>query len=173
MNYVASMESFRRRSQVCEDFGFQCRCRLCEIDRSDPSIETRQAAIESLKGKLVSEDEETLVAEGDFVQSIRDTYTKSDRDEELKIDLIQPLMLQAEFYSKIDQMDKSASAYLQIYETFKGVDEYAALYSLFEAAKAFKLNSKLEETERCLKLAGELFIGHLDYFQYICHCRMV
>jgi hypothetical protein len=174
VNYVASMESFKHRSQVCDDFGFQCKCKLCETDRNDSSLEKREAAIESLKGKLVSEDEETLVEEGDLVESIRETYRKSgqERDEELKVDLIQPMMLQAEFYLKIDDLDKSAREYLKIYETFKNVDEYASLYSLFEAAKTYKLNSKAEDMEKCLKLAREYFIGHSDYFDHICRCRL-
>jgi hypothetical protein len=140
-------------------------------------VEERETLIESLRGKLASEDEETLV-ESDLLVDIVATYCTNNlvelRDDELRVDLIRPLMMQAEFYARIDELEKAAAAYINIFETFKKVDEYAALFALFEAANAYKMigvNSE-EDVAKCLSVAREYFVGPSDYFEYICQCRV-
>ena len=164
------MDSYKRRREICSDFGFTCLCNLCEKDRNDENLEKREQLIEEFKEKVECGEELTIKDVDKFVEIIRETYNK--HSEELRVDLIQPLLLQAEYHYKFNDLIKAANIYMNVFEIFENVDEYAALYCLYEAAKAYYLVSSSENVKKCIQMAKDYFIGDKEHNEYICRCRL-
>ena len=183
VNYIG-MAAYKKRSQICLEFGFKCRCVLCKLDRSDKSLEIRQDLIEKGVKKL---NEHLIIAvnslkipnvkyANEFVELVRDSYKANveskERDEELKLDLLNPLMTQAQFYMHAVNFVRAAEIFMQAFETFKKIDESNSTLCVLEAVLAYSNAGMGEEMRRCLVKAKENFIGYPDYFNYICKNRL-
>jgi hypothetical protein len=166
------LEPFKQREKLCKQFGFECKCKLCELDRKDRNLKLRERLVEEknqkLLKKLSTEQTSSMKEVNEFVKQIGSLYEgDSARDEDLKLDLYYPLMLQAQFYLKSVEIEKSASVFMKIFDTFKYTHEYYAIISLFEAVEAFYYGSMNEEAIKCLKVARNNFIGHTEDFNYM------
>jgi hypothetical protein len=109
----------------------------------------------------------------EFLSRIKATYDETnERDDELKMDLLYPLMIQAQFNLHASNYTRAAEIFVRIFEIYKNVDEANAILSIFEATVAYNTGCMRDEARRCLKMAKDHFIGYTEYFNYICKSKL-
>ena len=182
VSYVSKYRfEFKYRREVCEQFGFECKCRLCEADKADAKLDERQALVASEGNKLseylvkqkTSRKKPNVKIVNDFVASLKTMYTKSSqRGDDLKVDLYQPMILQGFYYAQAGNLARAAAISLELFELAKNVQEHIATRCLLDATKAYKFASMNEEVKKCLRILKEYFVGHREYFEYICKIRL-
>lgn len=166
---MAPREPYEHRHQICSDYAFECTCRLCQLDRKDVNLSARLDLIDEARNKQRSLSKSEVDR---LVESLRSSYQGvNGRDEELKLDMIEALLLQGDAHANGDP-GQAGNIYLSIYLIYKSVDDYTALYCLLEAIKAFKLAEEHDQASLCVKTAREFFIGPQLYFDYICRQRL-
>ncbi len=175
------MEPYHKRKSICKDFGFKCKCNLCQLDRNDKNQKLRAEFIQSETKKLNQYLMQTVQMmkrpnvkfADEFVAKVKAFYSgQNDQDDELKLDLIYPLMIQAQFNLHATNYAKAAEIFISAFNLYKDIDEANAIMCLFEAMIAYNSGSIRNEARKCLKMAKDHFIGYQDYFIYICKSRL-
>lgn len=174
MTYIGVAPYERRRTFLAK-MGFQCNCRLCELDSKDPNIDARLAYVTEQAKKLrdyvtrmqAQKKIPDMKRADDFVQKVREMYVDK-REANLQLDLIDPLVVQAKFYLEVYDVAKLVEIYTECYELHKDIDARGASSYLFLVVIAYSLRFVMPQMRKWFKKARDYTIGHKDLVDFVC-----
>jgi len=143
---------YNERTRVAlTKYGFKCDCELCELDKSDLNLASRQKLLNKIKDSSVQNIQD---AKKNFKLMLQ-TYANRSR---LQIDLVTPLEMLANKYRQENKLKFSAETFVKIYEILKETSfTQHTIESLKNASKDYKECGLDEKSNLCIKRAHEYF----------------
>jgi hypothetical protein len=168
--------SFREREKICSDgFGFQCKCKLCELDRKDVDLQRREVEIEEKAKKLATGMLNPFMKQKEvtsFLHEVERIYKRTEaRPDDLKFSTFLPMMLQAQMFRKKGELDGAVETFLKIYHRFHFTMIHFALVSLFEAVQICFDRSMNDKAVEYLRTARQDYIGDVANFEFVVERR--
>jgi hypothetical protein len=168
-----SRDSLEQRDRLRIQYGFDCKCELCELDIKDPNVHKRENLIKQRNKTLIQKlriGRDLNINEAkEYVSEMKSLYegSKSQRDNSLKIDLISPMMLHAEFILRQGKIIQASEAFMEVYEFFKNSrNEFSVLTILLRAISAYWISGMHDKAFEVMKLAIDTFIGDKEDVKY-------
>ncbi|CAF0734397.1 unnamed protein product [Brachionus calyciflorus] len=147
------LKSYEEREKKLQQYGFKCRCELCELDRKDGKLlkkrEEMLKNIDKLKEKYDSKKWLNLI------EKIRETYKERDK---YKYELIRPVMYLSISLLKELKFDQAYRYSFELFEIAKECGDDAMAYSCAQKLSEYSdCILKPNDAEQWRKKADDLF----------------
>jgi hypothetical protein len=149
-----------RSENALKNYNFKCDCKLCQLDKDDPYLKSRESLLQEIKMKNLLNL--SLNEAFEDVKKMRNLYLNR---KEYQFDMILPLQNLAIKLRENFNFKKSASIYMELYDINKERACLVAIDALKDAYNDFKICNQTEKCEYCYKLASEYFENNKVFFE--------
>jgi tetratricopeptide (TPR) repeat protein len=156
------MENYSKRKEICEAFGFTCKCQLCQLDKKDEQLLNREAIVNKSKAEMYTGD---LGKKLKIVERVKNTYKKR---KDCQFSLMLPLGALARSYMEVLNFQEAIKIYTELFELFKDYDMDCSLFTLLSIAQVYAMLSQTKKAEEAVRRAYNYYVGGKDIFIYKC-----
>jgi hypothetical protein len=165
LKYVG-YDTYANRGKSLRSFGFECDCRLCELDRADDQEICRELLIYKHQNFNAAGDQQVELCElEDFFNRMKSTYDKTGRSE-LKFAMIQPTIALAEYFHTNGEFSKAGHLFLDYFNMTREYDHIDATVAIFHAINNFHLAKDQSQANKCALIARAYFDFNYQLFDF-------